>query len=482
MRLAPGDDELGRVRGGADADPQPRLRPGPGPVSHAPRRIQVGQREEDGVEAAFGVVVGLQEILRAEPARAKDRVGRPRRGVQPQLAPPAAEVGAREHGQREDLDVVLQVVLGNPVDAAHEPGQVVPGQPQDQVDAGGDPARLQPLRPREHLREPGRAPHEAQRPGVGGLEADLEPVEAGRGKPVGQVVVDRLGPDLAEEADGPTGVQACDLGQQPLEPGAHVQAGVQQIHLPDTAFHRPGHRPQHLLLLGEKQAWPGLVVEAEPAAVRAAALGFEEHDVLELGFEQPTEVWAFGGPEGIGPGTRPHAPPLPGGRSAEQPAENRLPLSEHTAIDGRGAGETIVGSDLRAAEDDARAAALLQPAGHVQAALQVPAEHRKPDHVRLPPAQELEQRRIPQVRGQAFGQDIHLHPRDTPRRKLQAGGAQGDVAGLEAEGVAGDRQLEEKDADHRAVTRERRACRPARSPRRPPRRRRAGRTGRAAGA
>ena len=372
-------------------------------------------------------------------------------------------------------------MLGNRVDAAHEPRQVVSGQTQDQVDARGDAARLQPLRPGEHAPYGRRPVHAAQRRRVGGLQADFEPVEAGRGEPIGQFVVDRFGPDFAEKPYGAIAIQAGDFSQQPLEPGPHVQTRIQQVNLPDAALDRPGHGLQHLPLLYKRDLRSGFVVEAESAAVRASALRFQEHQVFELGLEQPGQVGALRRPEDIAPRARPPGARRPGARVAQQPPERGLPFPVNEAIDPGGSHPGIVGGDLGPAEDDAGAAPVLQPVGQVQAALQVPAEDGETDHVRPLPGHALQKGRVPQVRRNAFGQDLDPDAGDVPGRKLQARRPERDVPGLQSEGVARDRQLQEKDAHHRAVTRGRPKCRPAPAPRRPPPRTPAGPTGKGGG-
>jgi hypothetical protein len=140
------------------------------------------------------------------------------------------------------LDVVLQVMVGHKVDAAHEPREVVSRQSDDQVEAGRDAPLLEPLHPLDKAVETGRPVHDLERLRVDALKPDFKPGEPGCGQQVRQRP-DRFGGFAEERIASPrsTGRSGSPFG------GARVRDG--SAFTPDSPFHRPAAAavspPQH---------------------------------------------------------------------------------------------------------------------------------------------------------------------------------------------------------------------------------------------
>ena len=312
---------------------------------------------------------------------------------------------------------------------------------------GRDAPLLEPLRPQDKAVETGRPVHDLERLRVGALKPDFKPGEPGRGQQVRQRFVDRLGPDFAEEADALLRVQPADPGEKPLQVGARIQGRVQQVHLANPPFHRPGDGPQQVLLLREHEPGTGFVVIAEAAAVGAAALGLEQHEALRLGFEPPAQIGAWRAAEDVG-GALGRTAVRPEAGLREQPAEDGLAFAVDPEIHLRRARQGIVRGDLRPAENDPGPAGLFDLLADVETALDVPAEDREAHHVGPAVADRLHKRGIGQVGDYAFRQDVHRDAGKIAHRLLQAGGPQGDIAGFPPEILPRYRQLNQENARH----------------------------------
>ena len=242
-------------------------------------------------------------------------------------------------------------------------------------------------------------------------------------------------------------VQPADPGEKSLQVGARIEGGVQQVHLADPPFHRPGDSPQQVLLLREHEPGAGFVVIAEAAAVGAAALGLEQHEALGLGFEPPAQIGAWRAAEDVGcalgrTAVRPEA------GLQKKPAEDGFAFAVHSEIHLRRARQGIVRGDLRPAENDPGPAGLFDLLADVKGTLDVPAENREAQHVGPAVADRLHERGIGEVGDDAFRQDLHRNTGKIAHRLLQAGGTQGDITGFPAEILPWYRQLNQENARH----------------------------------
>jgi hypothetical protein len=132
----------------------------------------------------------------------------------------------------------------------------------------------------------------------------------------------------------------------------------------------------------------------------------------------------------------------------EKPAEDGLAFAVDPEIYLRRTRQGIVRGDLRPTENDPGPAGLFDLLADVETTLDVPTEDRKTHHVGPPVADRLHERGIGQVGDDAFRQDVHHDAGKIAHRLFQAGGPQGDIAGLPAEILPRYRQLNQENARH----------------------------------